>query len=153
MALHNYGPFKNKSLDFTDFIGPAHKHLKTDQKMLLSCLEESYQEADVIKFKDIQDIIRREFDRKDHRTHKSYVDALRSRELLIQPDGVKDYDYYFFKEIPQAREGRPAYVVDVQTKLVFPGNKLYDLLPQSGNMFTSAITKMTSMKDADFQAV
>lgn len=150
LALHNFGPFKNKSIDFTDFIGPAHKHLKSNHDLLVSCLEELYQEADVIKFKQIQDIIRREFGRTDRRTHKSYVDALRSRDLLIQPDGVKDYDYYFFKELPAPREGRPSFVVDVQTKLVFPGNKVYALLPEDGSSISiDQMRSLTTLKDAD----
>lgn len=152
LALHNFGPFKNKSLDFTDFLGPAHKHLKSNHQTLLSHLEDLFQEGEVIKFKQIQDVIRREFGRTDRRTHKSYVDALRSRELLIQPDGVRDYEYYFFKEQPQARENRPTPVVDVQTRLVFPGNKVFELLPGPGTTFTvQRLRKMTTLKDADFQ--
>lgn len=153
MALYGFGIFKHKSLDFLGDHGPAHIHLKSTHEILLTHLEEKYQTTDVIKFKDIQNIIRKEFNRTDRRTHKSYTDALCAADFLIQPDGVKDYDYYFFKEIPQPREGRPAYVVDVQTRLVFPGNKLYDLLPGQGEVFTvQRLRKMTTLKDADFQA-
>jgi len=150
MARHGYGPYKQRSLDYLGEGSPAHKQLKTNHEILLKLLEKNYKESEVVKFKDIQDIIRREFNRTDRRTHKSYVDALRSRELLIQPDGVPDYDYYFFKELPAPREGRPSFVVDVQTKLIFPGNKIYALLPEDSSSITiGQIRRMTTLKEAD----
>lgn len=150
LTINHFGVYKNRSIDLFNFEGPAHKQLKTNHEILLKLLEKNYKESEVVKFKDIQDIIRREFNRTDRRTHKSYVDALRSRELLIQPDGVPDYDYYFFKELPAPREGRPSFVVDVQTKLIFPGNKIYSLLPEDGSSITiGQIRRMTTLKEAD----
>lgn len=152
MALYGFGIFKHKSLDFLGDQGPAHKKLKATHESLLRHLEEEYQTTDVIKFKDIQDIMNKIFKREDTRTHKNWTDALRASAYLIQPDGVKDYDYYFFKEMPKPRKGRPAFVVDVQTKLVFPANKIFELLPGPGGVFTvQRLRKLTTLKEDDLQ--
>lgn len=151
LTINHFGIYKNRSIDFSNFDGPAHKQLKSNHEVLLNFIEKRYIEGEVVKFKDIQDIIRCEFDLTDRRTHKSYVDALCSRELLIQPDGVKDYEYYFFKELPAPKEGRPTYPVDVQTKLVFPGNKIHELLPDDTIISIGEIRRMTTLKEDDIR--
>lgn len=152
LTLNQFEHYRHRSLDILRDGGPAHKKLKSKPEILLEYLEKEFKESDVIKFKQIQDIILREFGNTDRRTHKSYVNALIAVAFLLQPDGVKDYDYYFFKEMPKPREGRPAFVVDVQTRLVFPGNKIYPLIPENGKSITiDKIRKLSTLKEADIQ--
>lgn len=152
LTLKRFGAYKKRSLDIFTFDGPAHKHLKNPHEVLLRCLEDRYNEGEAIKFRDIQDIIRNEFEFGDRRTHKSYVDILRSSAFLIQPDGVKDYDYYFFKEMPKAEDGRVKHVVDVQTQLIFPGNKIYPVLPPVGRKVTiEGLRELSPLKPSDVE--
>lgn len=100
LALNDFGQYKHKSLDTFQVEGHAHtQFVNKNHEALASILDDSYSNGDEVSFDDIRAIISTEFNRIDGRTHKSYVDALVSRKILIEI-GNK-YSSYYYLELPE----------------------------------------------------
>lgn len=78
----------------------THKPLMDNKKLLAGYIYDNYYKGDRITFRELQDIIIKEYRRSDKRTHQAYVDALEANEILCRCDDIDRYDFYYYHEIP-----------------------------------------------------
>lgn len=128
----------------------AHKQfLISNHELFQGCLDDKYSAGEKITFSELQEILRGEFDLKDKRTHKSYVDALEAKKVLNIPEGIGKYDFYYFKEIPPLSE-LERRTIELKNKLTEPQFKVLMAFPQDNSEINySKISRITGMNPDD----
>jgi len=139
--------YVNQDLDSFYGSSAAHTNLKSPDYFLIEHLKMSYSEGDIVYFRDLADVMRKESNLKDPRTHKSHVDNLEAISNLIRVDDVR-YDTYYYKKAPEMT------ITELKNKKA-EENKIYSLLLKQNypgrKISISQFEKITRLKGQDIE--
>jgi len=134
--------YVNQDMDSFYGSSAAHTNLKSPDYFLIEHLKMTYSEGDMVSFRDLANVMRKESNLKDPRTHRSHVDTLEAISILIRVDEGR-YDTYYYKKAPEMT------ITELKNKKV-EKNKIYSLLVkenyQGRIISTSQFEKITHLK-------